>query len=475
MRKLMGFTAALLMAVLLQGCGSGAAATDGNGALDKTLSSSGGGSAAPTTTFTGFAVVQVDGALSGKVVAFFSEDMDPASITNHSFTVADVSGKPVLGTVLYIGVTAVFTPVERFQANTGYIATVSTSVRSLSGVPMAAPKVFAFTTPDPSQLTGVLVGVTSTEPSSYATDVALDSGVNVTFHQLMDPATVNAATVAVYDPNGTKLAGQVHYTGYTASFVPATSLSPSTTYRLVVSSSAKSLSGVNMDDDYKSLFTTGDGAATVSPQVVSTSPLQGDTGVSLNSTIVVDFNEAMDTNTINTSSIQVSDGHGMPVDGSVTYVSGTAVFTPAAPLSAEATYTVSVTTDAASAGGTALAQEYSWSFTTNGFGTSPAPTVVFTNPSSYQSMVWTNATISIAFSTVVDPATLNAGTVQVTDQDGNLVTGSVSYLGNLAVFTPDNILANATQYTVTLSSGIKGVDGASLVAYSWKFTTAMPM
>lgn len=476
MKKLTMILAALLMTVLLQGCGGGSAAPAGNGASDTTLSTgSSGTGVAPTTTFTGFAVVQVDGGLSGKVVAFFSEDMDPSSINAGTFTIADVDGKRVNGTVIYIGITAVFTPVDRFQANKSYVATVSTGVRSLSGVPMAAPKVFAFTTPDPSELTGVLVRVSSTTPSAYATDVPLSSGVNVTFGQVMDPATVNAATVSVYDANGAKVTGQVHYTGYTASFVPAAALTPSTTYRLVVSADARSLSGIAMDQSYKSLFTTGTDGATLTPQVVSTAPLLGDTGVSVNGTVVVDFNEPMDTTTVNTSNIVVSNEQGWQVAGNVTYANDTAVFTPDAPFTPASTYTVSISGDVTSAGGQPLAQAYGWSFTTAAFGTSPSPTVVFTNPSPYQSMVWTNATISIAFSAVIDPSTLGAGTLQVTDQDGNPVAGSVSYLGNVAVFTPADFLANGTQYTVTLTSGIKGVDGASLVAYSWSFTTALPM
>jgi hypothetical protein len=76
---------------------------------------------------------------------------------------------------------------------------------------------------------------------------------------------------------------------------------------------------------------------------------------------------------------------------------------------------------------------------------------------------------------VMDPATLTAATVQVTDADGNPVTGTVSYLGNVAFFTPSQNLASGTQYTVTLGSDIKSADGTSLTPYSWSFTTQLPM
>ena len=475
MRKLIVLMTALLMTLMLQACGGSAGLNDPNGgASNLPLSTTDDGSA-PTITFTGFAIVQVDGALSGKVVAFFSEDMDPASINTQNFVVTDPNGKVVAGTMLYIGVTAVFTPNERFDSETRYTVRIGTGVRSLSGVPMARAKTFNFTTPDPSGLTGVLVRVASTEPAAYATDVSLDSGVNVTFHQIMDPATINASTVKVYDQSGAQVAGQVHYSGLTASFVPASRFTPDTTYRVVVSDQVNSLSGVGMDQDYHSMFTTGTDGATLPPQVVSTSPLLGDTSVGTNSTVVVNFNEAMDTNTVNGSNIVVANGQGWPVAGSVTYAGDTAVFTPDAPFDPNTTYTVQVSGDVTSAGGVALAQAYSWSFTTANFGSGTAPTVVFTSPSAYQSNIWSNATVSVAFSAVLDPASLNAGTFQVTDQDGNPVAGSLSYLGNVAMFTPDGYLQMGTQYTVTLTSGIKGSDGASLTSYSWSFTTMMAM
>src|SRR6185312_13770781 len=100
-------------------------------------------------------------------------------------------------------------------------------------------------------------------------------------------------------------------------------------------------------------------------------------------------------------------GQGVPVDGSITYSGDTAVFTPDAPLSPSTTYTVQVSGDVTSAGGVALAQAYSWSFTTADSGSGMAPTVVFTSPSAYQSNIWSNATVSVAFSAVLDSTTLN--------------------------------------------------------------------
>ena len=363
MRKQAGIIAitTLFCTLLLQGCGSSGAAEgqSGTGSASISGSSNSGSSAAPTLTFTGFSVVQVDNALSGKVVAFFSEDMDASSINVDTFKVTDAAGKPVPGSVLYIGVTGVFTPNQRFNAESAYTATLTTGVRSLEGVPLAKDHSWTFTTPSPSDLTGVLIQVASVEPQGYAMDVPLNSGVNVTFGQVMDPATVNSSSVAVYDESGAKLAGQVHYSGLTASFVPAASLAPNTTYRLVVSTDAKSLSGQSMDDDYRSLFTTTTSSgASVPPQVVATAPMQGDSNVSLTGVVVADFNEGMDTTSVNTGSFTVLDAGGNPVDGTVSYTGDIAVFTPDAPLQPQAVYTATVSSLAQSAGGVTMPQAF---------------------------------------------------------------------------------------------------------------------
>ncbi|HEY3646153.1 MAG TPA: Ig-like domain-containing protein [Gammaproteobacteria bacterium] len=481
MRKFIVLMAALLMTALLQGCGGGSAGLNDptSGSSDIPVSGSSDGSsnsdAAPTITFTGFAVVQVDGALSGKVVAFFSEDMDSSTINTQNFTVTGPDHKRIPGSVLYIGVTAVFTPDARFSTETHYVATISTGVHSLNGVPMAHAKVFGFTTPTPSALTGVLVRVASTEPSAYAIDVPVNNGVNVTFRQIMDPATINPSTLAVYDQAGAKVAGQVHYSGLTASFVPAGSLHPGTTYRVIVSTDVKSLAGVGMDEPYKTMFTTGtDGTTESAPQVMYTTPLHGDSGVDLNGSVVAAFNESMDTATVNTSTFTLSDADGQLVDGSVSYIGNTAMFTPDAPLLPQTLYTARISGGLTSTGGLQMGEDYSWVFKTGSFSTGTAPTVVFTSPTAYQSAVWSNAIINVAFSAVMDPMTLNSANFQVTDQDGNPVAGSVSYIGNAVMFTPDASLAPGVQYTVTLTSALKSSAGVGITPYSWSFTT-MPM
>lgn len=471
----------LMLMACLQGCGAG-----GSGALPGTdvpvtppITSTGGGTSdkAPTITYTGFAVVQDKGTYSAKVVVFFSEDMDPASINAQTIEVLDPNGKQVHGDVIYLGVTGVFTPTDRFEAKTQYTARITTGVRSLGGVPMAKEKDWKFTTPDPSELTGVVVTVASNLPADYEMDVPLNSGVNVTFAQVMDPATVNESTFSVVDPSGVKIPGQVHYTGLTATFVPDVPFSPNTTYRGVVSAGVKSLGGVSMDGDYRWPFTTGSDLAAAAPQVVMSLPADQDTSVNLDASVVVYFNQPMDTLTVNTSTFTLVGPHGQQIDGSVTYAGTAAVFKPAAPLDPQTVYTAMVTAGVSSSGGVQMGSDLQWSFTTgNSTASGIAPTVLFSDPAPFAWGVSTSAKVSIAFSDTLDPATVTAANVTVTAPDGSAVAGSVSYQGYAAFFVPAAPLAGGTTYTVTVGTGIKSLDGVAMAApASWTFTTISPL
>lgn len=102
-------------------------------------------------------------------------------------------------------------------------------------------------------------------------------------------------------------------------------------------------------------------------------------------------------------------------------------------------------------------------------GTTPA--VASTTPANSATGVSRNNSITIDFSEAMDPATINASTVVVT-QGGTIIPGSLSYSGTTAVFTPTNVLLALTKYTVTITTGAKTLSGkAFAVDTQSTFTT----
>lgn len=69
--------------------------------------------------------------LNQVISATFNENMDPATITNASFTVTGTTA--IAGTITYNGMTSTFTPSSPLAANTTYTGKLTTAVKDLLG------------------------------------------------------------------------------------------------------------------------------------------------------------------------------------------------------------------------------------------------------------------------------------------------------------------------------------------------------
>jgi Ice-binding-like/Bacterial Ig-like domain len=114
------------------------------------------------------------------------------------------------------------------------------------------------------------------------------------------------------------------------------------------------------------------GLTGVCPMVISTSPADTVTGVSLNTTVNATFNEVMDSSTIDTSTFTLKQGK-TAITGAVTYTGKTATFSPSGNLLPNTTYTGTITTGARDPAHDALTRNYVWTFTTLLSLKSPAP------------------------------------------------------------------------------------------------------
>ncbi len=96
------------------------------------------------------------------------------------------------------------------------------------------------------------------------------------------------------------------------------------------------------------------------------------------------------------------------------------------------------------------------------------PFVTSISPILNANNVPTNTVITALFSTTMNPSTITSSTFTVS----NGVTGTVSYSGSTASFTPSSSLASNTTYTVTITTGVQSTNGQALASnYTWSFTT----
>ncbi|MFH1625070.1 MAG: Ig-like domain-containing protein, partial [Pseudomonadota bacterium] len=212
------------------------------------------------------------------------------------------------------------------------------------------------------------------------------------------------------------------------------------------------------------------GIETTNPTVSSTDPVDGATNVALNATVTSNFSEAMDQSTITTSTFTVSAG-GSDIGGSVSTTNNTGTFTPSSNLSNGVTYTATLSTGIKDLAGNALSGTCTWSFSTGGSVDTTAPTVFSTNPSNGDTGVAVDSSVSATFSESVDSTTVNTNTFTLTHAGGS-VSGTVSLSDKTATFIPSSDLTFDTEYTGTITTGVKDTAGNPIATnFTWVFTT----
>jgi len=357
----------LLLAVLWAGCNN-------HGTRSQKRSSSGSDSealGAPMVSSTDPVNNYTGGAINRKVVATFSEEMDPLTVTLATFTV-EVAGVPVAGAVTYDGVTGIFTSRDVLVADTIYDAKIlggAFGVKDLAGNPMAADYNWRFTPGLAEDRT--TPSVISTDPPDLAPNVVLNQKISATFSEEMDPLTITPLTFTVLD-GITPVAGTVAYANVTATFTPSINLLPSTVYSCQIASGAASandlaLVGNPLAANYNWSFTTGALQDINAPTVTTTDPLDLAINVAFNKQIHALFSESMDPLSITTATFTLKLG-ATPVIGAVTYSGITAIFTPLVDLTTATVYDCKIIggiLGAKDLSSNPLAVDYDWSFTTD--------------------------------------------------------------------------------------------------------------
>jgi hypothetical protein len=421
-------------------------------------------STVPANAATGVPISQV-------LSATFSMAMSPATLNAMTFTVTGPGGAAVTGAVTYSGVTATFAPSTVLAYSTLYTATITTGATNLAGTSLAASYVWTFTTTAPPPFV-----VVSTVPANGATGVPISQILSATFNEAINCATLTSPATAftVTGPGLTPVAGTTACAGAVATFTPSNSLAVNTLYTASINTGAKSLTGTALAANYVWTFRTIPVPAP--PTVISTVPANGATGVPINQALSATFSAAMTPASVNSTTFTLTGPGAVTVTGVVTYVAAgsVATLTPTSSLTPSTAYTATITTGAMDLGGTALASNYSWSFTTGAASSGTPPTVVSTIPLAGATEVPLNQIVSATFSTAMDPATISSATFTLTGPGTTAVSGLVAYasVGNTVTFTPQANLAPSTLYTATITTGAKSLAGIALANNNvWTFTT----
>lgn len=335
---------------------------------------------------------------------------------------------------------------------------------------------------DPSLPTSAVV---ETYPANRADTVVVNPVVTVTLKSAIIPSETSASVITL--KQGTdKIQGTVSISGTKATFTPSTDLKPGTTYTVTISTTVKDGS-VKVEHTWT--FTTGknrhEGDSGIKALLISSViPQANATQVPVTIQPAITFKDGMSSNAIKSLKITLSQGT-TDVSGTITYSGKTATFKPSVNLLENTAYTVTVTSVSSGKDDKEDEKEeeedddhhssktFSWTFTTAGGGTdTTAPTVLSVIPANNAISVANNSKISAVFSEAMNSSTITTSTFTL-KQGTTAVTGTVSYSGTTATFTPSSSLTANTVYTGTITTGAKDAAGNALASnFTWSFTTA---
>jgi hypothetical protein len=426
----------------------------------------------PVNAATGVPIAQV-------MSATFNEPMSCATLVSpaKAFIVTGPGAAPVAGTVACTGSVATFTPSVDLAFNTVYTATITTGATDLAGTPLAANYAWTFRTL-PALTPPVVI---ATVPVNLATAVPINQAISATFSVAMTPASIDAATFTVTGPGSSAVTGVVTYVaaGSVATFVPAANLSPSTLYTATITTGTTDLAGAALASDYVWTFTTAAAVVVVPPTVIATIPLNAAIDVPLNQIVNATFSEAMNPATINSSTFSLTGPGATAVSGLVAYaaIGDTLTFTPTANLAPSTLFKATITTGATNLAGTALVNNYVWTFTTGTGIATVAPELVSTVPANLAVNVPLNQAISATFTEAMNPLTITNATYELTGPGATPIAATVAYdaVNFIATLTPTAPLTAGTSYTATVTTGATDVTGDPLgntgAPNPWTFTT----
>lgn len=415
--------------------------------------------------------------ISAYIRLTFNKPIQYSSVDNHTVFLTDVSTGNIVATTWQLsnasGVAVLtITPAAPLAHLTPYRLNIINSgayaLRDLTGQTMAADTLDFITQPITTPV------VTSRTPDAGDINVAINTLVSVTFNQAMDPATLNKTNIRLLK-NGSMVALQpiTYQSGtFTINVIPFTVLDPGATYTVELLNAVTDISGNALPTTSWS-FTTAGGNA-IAPSLGSVSlayrdPSPGASGVPVNKDISFQFNNSMNSSTINSSTVTLTQG-GNQVPYSFVYNSGNQVtIRPTSTLLNNSTYTVNLSGAIRDLSGNYLVAT-SWSFST-GYSSGYYTGYGSAYPSPNSSGVPLDTEISYYFGTRLSSSALNSSNVYLS-YSGGRVSCSIDYdSSNYRVtLRPYGDLNSYTTYNVNIS-GIQDYYGSYISPISWSFTT----
>ncbi|MCP5498861.1 MAG: Ig-like domain-containing protein [Leptospiraceae bacterium] len=302
------------------------------------------------------------------ILVVYDEPILASSVTSDTIKVY-AGNEEVKGSIKTSKNSLSFKPETYFLANTKHRVKVQNTVRDLSGnvKPVLQEETLEFTTGNDIDTTSP--AFKESTPSTGATDVATNSGINLVFTEVLDPQTVTDENM-VLKQGDSIVEKTITYYGSVVQIKPTSSegMQSFTTYQININTGIKDLAGNALASAQTISFTTNDTSDKTPPAVESTIPSDTAVDISNNTPIIFNLSETPDVTSIKNGVLMVeelaSETVALPVMGSTTLEGKSLVFKPKKSFTTERKHRVTLTNSLTDMAGNALAESKVITFTT---------------------------------------------------------------------------------------------------------------
>ena len=320
--------------------------------------------------------------------------------------------------------------------------------------------------------------VQAVNPALSATQVPLNTVIQIEYNQQLNSSTVAYPAVALYDSTNTLVSTTLSLTGngQVINIAPNSNLTAGSTYSVQIQF-VLNIDGAPVQR-FNMAFTTGAASDSTAPNVLTVAPPNSAINVGTNAGVSVNFDKAINPVSVTGSSIQLSGGSVTEVPSSISFTTDylRTMIIPQAPLPSSTQMTIAInngTSLVTSVAGTAVASQ-STQFTTMAGADFLAPYVVNSSVQSGET-VGNNAAFAMQFNKVMDPGSVDGAAVGVSSSAcySSPVQASMSWSADQTTIfvTPTNPLTNATTYYL-FSKNLMDISGnAQQTSFCVTFST----
>jgi hypothetical protein len=424
----------------------------------------------------------------------FKPGTDLSQAASYSMTLKN-GNVDIPGKVTISGNLAMFTYSDNLTPVSEYIATIRNTGKGGSGQGESWEYSWKFKTGKDRKDNSL--SVVSVNPADKTTNVPVTTSPIITVNKEVKSWMKNLISVVI-KTGSIPVEGTLAFAGKDITFDPSVNLVSGTVYSCeffygIQGQNSNNHDGEDDDNDndedddndksnfgksYSWNFTTSGSDIAVNnnntdntpPTIISVNPLSNSVSVAVNSIVTATFSEAINSNTVTSATFGLKQGT-TSISGTVTYSGNVATFTPSTSLANGIPYTATVTTGVKDAAGNALGVNYTWSFTTAALVDVTPPNVLSVTPASNATSVSVNSKVTVTFNEAMNSATVTSATFGL-KQGTTVISGTVTYSGNVATFSPSAAMTGGAVYTATVTTGVMDEAGNALAAsYTWSFTT----